>query len=99
MKGLSVAVRNTTSSWQRAFLISGSIVLVVAALYFARSVLIPVVLAVLLAFVLHPLVGFLQRHGLPRILSVIAVILLALAVVAGVGYTVMSQVRSLALDL
>ena len=39
-----MALRNTTSSWQRAFLICGSLVLVVAAIYFARSVLVPVVL-------------------------------------------------------
>jgi predicted PurR-regulated permease PerM len=94
-----VAVRNTTSSWQRAFLISGSIILAVAALYFARSVLIPVVLAILLAFVLNPLVAALQRRGVPRVLAVTLVILLGLAAVGGVGFAVVSQVQNLALDL
>src|SRR5262245_64656657 len=36
---------------------------------------------------------------MPRVISVIAVVLLALAVVAGVSYAVRSPVRSLALDL
>ncbi len=94
-----MAVRQTTASWQRAFLISGSLVLIVAALYFARSVLIPVVLAILLAFVLSPLVIFLQRRGLPRVVAVVAVVLLALAILGGVGYAVVSQVRNLILDL
>src|SRR5262249_44416727 len=96
---IAVALRNTTLSWQRAFLVGGSLVLVVAAIYFARPVLIPLVLAILLAFVLNPLVCILQRRGLPRILSVTLVVLMALAVVAGLGYAVISQVRSLALDL
>jgi predicted PurR-regulated permease PerM len=94
-----VAVRNSTSGWQRAFLISGSIVVIVAALYFARAVLIPFVLALLLAFILFPLVVFLQRRGLPRVAAVIIVVLLALGIVGGVGYAVAFQVRSLAADL
>jgi predicted PurR-regulated permease PerM len=94
-----VAVRTSTSSWQRAFLIPGSIILAVAALYFARSVLIPVVLAILLAFVLNPLVAALQRRGAPRVLAVTLVIVLGLAAVGGVGFVVVSQVRNLALDL
>ncbi len=36
-------------------------VMVVAALYLARDILIPIVLAVLLTFVLTPVIGFLQR--------------------------------------
>ena len=40
-------------------------VVVVGALYFAREILIPVTLAVLLAFVLAPLVQLLRRLKLP----------------------------------
>jgi predicted PurR-regulated permease PerM len=94
-----VAVRDTTSSWQRAFLVLGSIVLIVGALYFAQSVLVPVVLAVLLTFVLNPLVCVLHRHGVHRVLAVILVVALAFAVVGAVGYVVVAQVQNFIADL
>jgi predicted PurR-regulated permease PerM len=94
-----VAIRNTTASWQRAFVILGSMLLVVAALYFARPVLIPVVLAMLLAFILSPLVGILQRYAVPRVPSVLLVVTLAFAMIGGVAYIVVAQVQRLALDL
>jgi predicted PurR-regulated permease PerM len=42
----------------------GIIVVVVAALYWLQAVLIPLALAVLLAFLLSPVVSTLQRRGL-----------------------------------
>jgi hypothetical protein len=45
-------------------------VVVVAALYFGREVLVPIALAVLLSFVLAPLVRFLQGWYVPRIVAV-----------------------------
>lgn len=94
-----MASRNSTASWQRAFLITGSLILIVAALYVCRSVLIPVVLAVLLAFIVNPLVVSMQRRGLPRIPSVLLSLMLALALIGGIGYAVGVQVRSLLDDL
>ena len=47
--------------------------LVVAGLYFGRTLLVPLALAFLLSFVLEPLVAQLKRMGLPRLPSVIAV--------------------------
>jgi len=49
----------------------------VAALYFGREVLIPVTLAMLLSFVLSPLVELLRRIWLGRILSVVLAVVLA----------------------
>ena len=40
--------------------------LVIAALYFGKEVLIPITLAVMLSFVLSPVVNFLQRLRLPQ---------------------------------
>src|SRR5262249_32905645 len=79
--------------------ISGSLILIVAALYLCRSVLIPIVLAVLLAFVLNPLVASMQRRGLPRVLSVLLSLVLALTLIGGVAYAVVAQVRPLVGDL
>ena len=74
-------------------------VVVVAALYFGRDVLMPVALAVLLSFVLTPLVSFLQRWYVPRSLAVITVVLIAFAAILGAGALVVSQVNQLASDL
>ena len=57
----------------------------VAALSYGRAVLVPLVLATLLAFALAPLVRLLQRARLGRGLAVIAAVLLALVVIGGVG--------------
>ncbi|PYN18261.1 MAG: hypothetical protein DME05_01480, partial [Candidatus Rokuibacteriota bacterium] len=62
-----------------------AVVLVLACFYWAQDVLIPVALAVLITFLLTPPVLLLQRWGMPRLLSVITVFVLALALVAGIG--------------
>src|SRR6516164_3065892 len=45
-------------------------VVVVSALYFGREVLVPIALAILLSFVLAPLVRLLQACYVPRVLAV-----------------------------
>jgi predicted PurR-regulated permease PerM len=54
-------------------------VVVVAALYFGREVLVPIALAVLLSFVPSPVVRLLQRCHFPRGIAVIAMALIAFA--------------------
>lgn len=71
-------------------------VAVVGGLYWAQSVLIPIALAVLLAFLLTPVVKALQRWHLDRRLSIILVVLLAAALIGGVGWIVKVELSSLA---
>jgi len=66
------------------FLTAASVAIVGAALYFARDFLLPLSLAVLLAFVLHPMLRRLERWGLPRAAGVILIAFL-LAAIAGVA--------------
>jgi predicted PurR-regulated permease PerM len=73
--------------------------MVVAALYFARDILIPVVLAVLLTFVLTPVVTFLHRWHLPRTIAIVAAILVAVMIFLSLGTMVASQVNQLAAEL
>lgn len=47
------------------------VVVVVAILYFAKEVLLPLAIAVLLTFTLAPIVAMLRRAGFPRVLAVI----------------------------
>lgn len=74
-------------------------VVVVGALYLAKDVLVPIVLAVLLAFVLAPLVGLLRRLRLGRTPSVVIAMVMALAVVGLIGTVIGQQVAGLASDL
>jgi len=74
-------------------------VVVIAALYFGREVLVPIALAVLLTFVLAPLVRFLQGWYFPRVVAVMIVGLLAFAAIFGLGALMVSQVNQLARDL
>lgn len=70
-------------------------VVVVASLYFGRDVLIPISLAILLSFVLAPLVN-LFRRVLPRVAAVLLAVILALSAVLGLGGLIGMQVASLA---
>jgi predicted PurR-regulated permease PerM len=67
------------------------VLLVIAALYFARDILIPLALAVLLAFLLTPAVRFLERWRLGRVPAVMLAAVFSLGVVGGLGWTVTSQ--------
>ena len=72
--------------------------LVVAALYFGQDVLIPITLAVMLSFVLSPVVTRLQRLRLWRAPAVIIAVLAALGLLGGVGTLIGSQAAALTDD-
>ena len=69
--------------------------IVIAALYFGREVLIPITLAIMLSFVLSPIVNLLQRLRLWRAPAVILTVLAALALLGLVGTLIGSQAASL----
>ena len=69
--------------------------LVIAALYFGQEVLIPITLAVMLSFVLSPLVDLLQRLRLWRGPAVMATVLAALGVLGLVGALIGNQAAAL----
>jgi predicted PurR-regulated permease PerM len=73
--------------------------LFIAALYFGREIFVPIALAILLSFVLAPLVGLLQRARVPRAFSVVSVVVLAFMVIFGLGTLIANQLSQLAGDL
>ena len=73
-------------------------VVLIAALYFGRDVLIPITLAVLLSFLLSPIVNLLQRLRLGRAPAVILTVLAALGVFGLVATLIGSQAASLTTD-
>jgi predicted PurR-regulated permease PerM len=82
-----------------SLIVIGGLALVIACLYLAQAVLIPVALAILLTFLLGPLVSALQRMGLGRVPAVAVVIFLTLVVLASIGWVATTQVKSLAAEL
>jgi predicted PurR-regulated permease PerM len=73
--------------------------IIVGALYFGREVFVPIALAILLSFVLSPLVRLLQHCHVPRGLSVIGVVLIAFLGISFIGGVIATQVTQLAGDL
>jgi predicted PurR-regulated permease PerM len=71
-------------------------VAVISGLYFTREVMIPITLAVLLSFVLAPLVGRLRHLGLWRVPSVLLAVVLALGIIIVLGGVIGLQVAQLA---
>src|SRR5579863_10121589 len=72
---------------------------IVAALYFAKMVLLPVILAVLLSFVLSPLVRFLRRLAVPRVIAAVFSVGLALAITGGLAALIGTEIADAARDL
>jgi predicted PurR-regulated permease PerM len=70
-------------------------VVVVAGLYLARVVLLPITLAVLLSFVLAPLANLLRHLRLCRVPSVLFAAALAVGIVMAIGTVIGSQVAVL----
>jgi predicted PurR-regulated permease PerM len=70
-------------------------VVVVCGLYFGREVLIPITLAVLLSFMLAPVVDLLRRAWLGKLASVLVAVLLALGAILFVGGLIGTQLASL----
>src|SRR6185436_3203970 len=73
--------------------------IVVATLYIAQDVLIPITLAVMLSFVLSPLVDVLRRIGLWRAAAVALSVLVALGAIGLIGTLLGSQAATLAADV
>lgn len=74
-------------------------VTIVAALYFARGILLPIALAILLSFLLTPIVNRLEGWRLGRIPSVILTVACAFTGIAVLGYVMVVQCYDLAYQL
>ena len=79
---------STDSATRYSVIVFGNIVLVVACLYWAQSVLIPVALSILLTFLLSPVASSLERAGLGRLPSIIVIVVLAFSLFATIGWIV-----------
>ena len=71
----------------------------VAALYLARAVLVPIALAMLLTFMVHPIVSYLTRIGLGRAASVSVVVTMLFATLGGVCWILVIEFASLSTEI
>lgn len=71
----------------------------VGLIYFGRDVLLPIALAILLSFLLAPLVRVLRNWRIPHAFSVIAVVALAFLALFAIGGTIAMEATQLARDL
>jgi predicted PurR-regulated permease PerM len=71
-----------------------SMCIIVAGLYFAREVLIPIALAILVTFLLTPPVAWLEKLKVPRVVATLFIVLLGMGLVGGVGYVVGKQLAA-----
>jgi predicted PurR-regulated permease PerM len=72
---------------------AGAIILLgtITALYFAREIFIPFAFALILTFLLTPVVAFLHKLRLGRVVSVLITLLVSLAVAGGIGWVIANQ--------
>ncbi|HEX8908517.1 MAG TPA: AI-2E family transporter, partial [Anaeromyxobacteraceae bacterium] len=91
--GLETTVRRNSKVTERSLAILATAA-VVAFLWLAREFLLPAVLAVFLAFTVHPVVSWLERHHFPRWAAALAGTLLATLTVTGVFAMLYGSVSS-----
>ncbi len=70
----------------------------VAFLYFGQDVLVPITLAIMLSFILSPLVHLLQRLRLWRVPAVVLTVLAALGIIVALGTLIGTQAASLSVN-
>lgn len=75
----------------KAPLIFMGLVALIAVLYIAKGIIIPLVFATIIAIVLHPIVNLFVRIGIYRILAIIITLLLTFAIIAALGLLLFSQ--------
>ena len=89
---------NFTFSSRNYFYIIGGILLSVAALVYAKGFLIPFSFSLLLAFILTPAVRWLEKKGIPTVISIILVFLGVVAAIFGISYFFGSQIANIISD-
>jgi predicted PurR-regulated permease PerM len=95
----TAAVDTWRSHKAPTFFLLPTVVLIIASLYWAQAVLIPIAVSILLTFLLTPVADKLERLGLGRLFSVILIVIVAFTFLATVGWIVTLQLTSVANEL
>jgi predicted PurR-regulated permease PerM len=76
-----------------------TVVLIIASLFWAQAILIPIALSIMLTFLLSPVASASERIGLGRLPSVILIVVLTFSLLAAIGWVVTLQLTSLGNEL
>ena len=98
---VSRSIFSSSSSEARTAALQGLLIaaIVITALYVGREVLLPLALAILLSFVLTPILLLLRRLKVPRVVGVAIVVAFAFALIFSLGWLMTQQATQLAEDL
>ena len=100
MKNPPISLQGSISGGTLSSLIAfGIFVLIIACLYWAQAVLIPIALAIMLTFLLSPVSSFLERTGLGRLPSVIMIVVVTFSLLATIGWVVTVEFTNLGNEL
>src|SRR5580704_3363174 len=88
--------RSSDSSSIRTF---GILIAVIAVLYLAREIFIPLAFAITLTLILTPAVTWLRKIHLGRVPSVLLVMMISIAVTGGIGWVIFNQLVDVANEL
>ena len=94
----SVTTADNSTLVRRVAVMIG-VIAAVSILYFGKDLLLPIALAVMLSFLLSPVCEYLENRRVPRVVSVVGVIVGALLVILAIGYGLWHGVAQLGDDL
>jgi len=90
--GAGLAARPRLRNNARGVVLIGTI----AALYFAREILVPFAFAVVLTFLLTPVGALFQRLRAGRVVSVLTAVLVSITAAGGIGWIIANQLVDVA---
>jgi predicted PurR-regulated permease PerM len=97
--GTRVIAPRLARSRQQTALVVIAVILVTAGLYRVKAVAVPIALAILIAFVLAPLVAALEHRRVPSAIAVVLVVVLTFSALGVLGWMITAQLVGLAQDL
>lgn len=90
---------NARNSPARALATMGWIIIVIAGMRAANAILVPMLLAIFLAFICAPLVLWLGQRRIPATVAVVIVVLLVILVGLGIGTVAGTSVRQFTIEM
>ena len=89
------SIRKDSEGGGRALLIAASLIIVIAGVKAAKTLILPFLLAMFLAMVTLPLLNWMRDKKVPTPLAVLATLILALSIVVGLGVMIGGSVSSI----
>lgn len=90
-----IKIKQTFPFYIRITIILFCLSLIICILYVTQNILIPLVFAIIIAIVLHPVVNFITRLKINRIFAIIITLGLTFIFFSGIGILIISQINKL----